>query len=1083
MARLSLTLLGGFQARLEPGSAVALPTRKSQALLAYLALPPGRAHPRDKLAALLWGGIREESARGSLRQALFALRKALSDTSVVQQDGDALALERGAVDVDAVTFERLVHEGTASALERAVALYQGDLLSGFAVDEAPFEEWLLAERERLRELALEALTRLLANQRNAGASEAAVHTALKLLTLDPLQEPVHRALMRLYAERGRRGAALRQYQQCVSVLGRELGIEPEAETKALYQEILRERPQHRVAVSEGPTLRVERAASTGAEAKLIGRADELGRLRDALAGAAAGAGQVIVLLGEAGIGKSRLVAEAAADAARRGVTVLLGRSYESEQILPFGPWIDAMRAGRIAADADLLERLGPALRAELARLLPEAGGAATPVGGAPDVGRVFESVAHVIGHLGGRGPLLVILEDLHWADELSARLVAFTGRRLRGWPVLLLTTAREDDLADAPVLCQALDDLARDGHLATLALRPLSRDDTLSLVRTLARSGDDAALGDLGEQAWSASEGNPFVAVETVRAHAEGALVAHGRGVALPERVREIVGRRLERLSERAQSLAAVAAVIGREFEWALLERAAGLGEEHTASAVEELVRRHILHDVGERFDFSHDRIREAVYGRILAPRRRLIHRRIAEAIETLHAGNLEPHALALGLHYRSAETWDSAVGYLRQAGVAAFQRAANREAVASLESALEAVEKMTDGAERTGHAIDIRIELENALMGLGQFRRSLERLREAEALAQAAGDGRRLARVYARLTYNLGSVGELAAALDVGERAHALATEQGNLPTLRGANVVLARALYGLGDYRRTVEVARRNDALPVQAHDPHALPNTTFARIWMVLAMAETGAFAEGARIGDGILLGAVTHGRRHEEVWARLGLGRLHVAQGSWERAIEVLEPSLPVCETSSDLAVYFSRTASSLGEAYARSGRVEDGVALLERAAGHAETLGFIYSQALILGMLGEGRLLAGDVHGAAACAASALELARRCGQRGWEARALRLDAEVAARRAPSDVPGFETRFAEASVLAAELKMRPLGAHGRLGLGTAYARAGMKKQAREEMGAARAEYRALDMPYWCEQAERALGRRSP
>src|SRR6267378_3288458 len=573
MARLSLTLLGGFQA-----------------LLAYLALPPGRAHPRDKLAALLWGGIRGESARGSLRQALFALRKALSDTSVVQQDGDALALERGAVDVDAVTFERLVHEGTASALEQAVALYQGDLLSGFAVDEAPFEEWLLAERERLRELALEALARLLASQRNAGASEAAVHPAL----------------MRLYAERGRRGAALRQYQQCVSVLGRELGIEPEAETKALYQEILRERPQHRVAVSEGPTLRVERAASTGAEAKLIGRADELGRLRDALAGAAAGAGQVIVLLGEAGIGKSRLVAEAAADAARRGVTVLLGRSYESEQILPFGPWIDAMRAGRIAADADLLERLGPALRAELARLLPEAGGAATPVGGAPDVGRVFESVAHVIGHLGGRGPLLVILEDLHWADELSARLVAFTGRRLRGWPVLLLTTAREDELADAPVLCQALDDLARAGHLATLALRPLSRDDTLSLVRTLARSGDDAALGDLGEQAWSASEGNPFVAVETVRAHAEGALVAHGRGVALPERVREIVGRRLERLSERGQSLAAVAAVIGREFEWGLLERAAGIEEEETAAGVEELVRRGVLHGRGERFDFTH---------------------------------------------------------------------------------------------------------------------------------------------------------------------------------------------------------------------------------------------------------------------------------------------------------------------------------------------------------------------------------------------------------------------------------------------------------------------------------------------
>src|SRR6267378_6190992 len=428
MARLSLTLLGGFQA-----------------LLAYLALPPGRAHPRDKLAALLWGGIRGESARGSLRQALFALRKALSDTSVVQQDGDALALERGAVDVDAVTFERLVHEGTASALEQAVALYQGDLLSGFAVDEAPFEEWLLAERERLRELALEALARLLANQRNAGASEAAVHTALKLLTLDPLQEPVHRTLMRLYAERGRRGAALRQYQQCVSVLGRELGVEPEPDTKALYQEILRERPQHRVAVSEGPTPPVERAAGTGTETTLIGRTDELARLRDALSGATAGAGQVIAILGEAGIGKSRLVAEVAADAAQRGVTVLLGRSYESEQILPFGPWVDALRVGRIADDADLLGRLGPTLRPELARLLPEVGAVAAGV--APNVGRVFESVAQVIDHLGSRRPLLVVLEDLHWADELSARLAAFTGRRLRNRPVLLLMTTRHSAIS------------------------------------------------------------------------------------------------------------------------------------------------------------------------------------------------------------------------------------------------------------------------------------------------------------------------------------------------------------------------------------------------------------------------------------------------------------------------------------------------------------------------------------------------------------------------------------------------------------------------------------------------------------
>lgn len=162
MARLSLTLLGGLQGRLDPGGALVLPTRKSQALLAYLALPPGHAHPRDKLAALLWGGIRDESARASLRQALFAVRKALADTGALRQDADTLALDAAAVTVDVAAFEQAIKEGTPDALERAAALYRGDLLDGLVVEEAAFEEWLLGERERLREVALEALTKLLA---------------------------------------------------------------------------------------------------------------------------------------------------------------------------------------------------------------------------------------------------------------------------------------------------------------------------------------------------------------------------------------------------------------------------------------------------------------------------------------------------------------------------------------------------------------------------------------------------------------------------------------------------------------------------------------------------------------------------------------------------------------------------------------------------------------------------------------------------------------------------------------------------------------------------------------------------------
>src|SRR5256884_8950890 len=178
MTRLSLTLLGGFQARLEPGSAIALPTRKSQAMLASLALPLGRAHPRDKLAALLWGGIREESARASLRQALFVVRKALqdADAEALDQRADTLRLEPAHVDADVAAFEQAASTGTPEALTRAAGLYQGDLLAGLALAEAPFEEWLVSERERLRELALEVLARLLVHHRKGGSPDAAVQT-------------------------------------------------------------------------------------------------------------------------------------------------------------------------------------------------------------------------------------------------------------------------------------------------------------------------------------------------------------------------------------------------------------------------------------------------------------------------------------------------------------------------------------------------------------------------------------------------------------------------------------------------------------------------------------------------------------------------------------------------------------------------------------------------------------------------------------------------------------------------------------------------------------------------------------------
>lgn len=761
MAPLALTLLGGFQARQGSGPALTLPTKKAQALLAYLALRPGQAHPRDKLAARLWGDASDAQARDSLRHTLAALRKALPATTLVTE-GATVALNPAAVQVDVATFEQDVGTGTPEALERAVSLYQGDLLEGLAVSEPGFEEWLLAERERLRELALEALAKLLAHQSKAETTERAIQTAVRLLALDPLQEVVHRALMRLYARQGRRAAALRQYQVCLGILQRELGAEPEPETKQLYQEILRRRPSEVVTVGAAPEpaggdaarrparrTRAKREAGRVAlrpalpmeDAPLIGRDLELGRLREALDAAGRGQGRVTMVVGEAGIGKSRLLLALGAEAERRGARVLVGRCYESEQILPFGPWVDAFRTGQVVTGEEVLGALEPVWRAELGRLLPEVEGPGLPPP-SDDQRRLFESVSRLVERLAAVQPVALLLEDLHWADEMSARLLSFLGRRVQGWPVLVVASARAEELGDAPALRRVLQELGRERHFMELGLPPLSAEDTARLVRSLTRVGTNpAAVARLEAAIWRLSEGNPFVAVETVRALAEGTAPPETASLPLPERVREVIAGRLERLSDQSREAATVAAVIGREFEFALLQRAAGVTEGDAAEGVEELVRRRVLHGVGEGFDFTHDRIRKVAYSGLLPPRRKLLHAQVARALEELYAQSLEPHYAAVGRHYREAEVWEKAVIYLRQAGAQAVARSANRDAVACFEQALKALMQLPESRDRDAQAIDLRLDLRTSLVPLGLLEQVLNHLREDETLAEALDD------------------------------------------------------------------------------------------------------------------------------------------------------------------------------------------------------------------------------------------------------------------------------------------------------------------------------------------------------
>ena len=1076
MVKLSLTLLGGFQARLDAGPVLALPTRKAQALFAYLALPSGQAHPRDKLAALLWGGIREESARASLRQALFAIRRELGGdaSAVLRQEGDLVALSPAAIDLDVADFERAVGTGSAESLVRAADLYRGELLAGLALDEAPFEEWLIGERERLHELAVEGLAKLLAHQRRGGAMAAAVVTALRLLTLDPLQEAVHRTLMRLYADLGRRGAALRQYQHCVTMLQRELGTAPEAETKQLYREILQRRPSAAVVEAMEDVRIDETSPSPGV---LVGRDAELARLRALLDEAAAGSVCMVALVGDAGIGKSRLATALTAAARARRARAIVGRCYENERMLPFAPWIDAFRAARLTPDDADLRVLEPVWRAELARLLPEL--APPDLSPSDDRTRLFEAVTRLVEALAARSPLVILLEDVHWADDATMGLLGYVRRHLHDARVLIAVTARAEDLAETAFVRQTLDDLQDQQRLVRLALAPLDRTGTLALVHVTARTDSDPSTwAQLGEDIWTASEGNPFMVVETIRALEQGAGGAIPRPLPLPERVRHVISRRLERLGHHARELTVVAAVLGRAFDFPVLQQAAGLGEADAAAAVEELVRRRVLHGVGERFDFTHDRIREVAYGTLLMPRRRLLHRQVAEAIEAFVAIDRDPHALALARHYLEAGVWDKAVASFRQAGAYAMARAGYREAAACLEQALEALGHVAGGRETTEIAVDIRLELRTALYPLGEFGRTLAYLREAQPLAEQLHDDRRLGRVSGYLCVALRRLGDFEGAIEAGERTLSLAAAIDDLPLQVATTLYLAQALWFAGAGRRAVEVFRRNvtsltnDQLRQRFGAP-GYPGV-FSMTDMAAVLAELGEIDEAKSVGAQGLAVAEELAQPFTTIAAYLAMAYVSTAAGDFATAITQLERARSLCD-GGDFPVQRVSTLARLGYVYVRSGRLGEGLALLEEAAQHVDRIDGFW-RPTFLGWLSEGYLLAGRMEDAARVADRARTLTPRNAP-SVRASMLRLAAENASHGVRVDVEHAAGLYREAAALADVLDLRLLRAHCHLGLGRLYQSAG-DPRGRVELSAAVEAFRSMGVAHWLSIAESQL-----
>jgi tetratricopeptide (TPR) repeat protein len=791
---------------------------------------------------------------------------------------------------------------------------------------------------------------------------------------------------------------------------------------------------------------------------------------------AEGRARVVAILGEAGLGKTRLVEEIVAEAGRDGVRLVQGRAHESERILPFGLWVGALRASHALGDAELLKTLGAPWRQELARLFPEIGtrpGAARA--GVDDHLRIFQAVGELLSALGGKGPLAIVLEDVHWADETSLRLTAFLARRLAGAAISIVLTARVEELDLDPFTRGILSEMSRGPGLAEIRLLPLPRGETLELVRALAGRSGAAIDPALEERVWRASDGNPLVVVETMRTLHERGTSSRDGELPLPDGVRRILRERLERLGGRARELVGIAAVIGREFELGVLREAAGLDARELADAMEELVRRRLLHQTGEHFDFTHDRVRDVAYEEIGEPRRRMLHAAVAAVIERQHGRDLDAHRAALAGHYWQALVWDKAVEHLLATASQAAERGAYRDAVGLFDRTREALGHLPPTSEVMARAVDLLLETRDLLVTLGEIPRTAEHLAEAERLARRGGDERRLAGVLHRVAHNHWLLGDQVRAIEVSEQVLAIGERLDDAAHVGMAFLKLGQAHNALGDYHRAIECFERGLRVsPVMESNPSRSLGVPpiITRTWLAMSLGEIGRFDEAVAQGERARTEAEAAQQLYTIFYAIFQLGRVHLGRGAVDEAVALLEQSASLAEAW-HIGLMRGACADHLARAYVLAGRLDAARALLQPGALPPRS----YAAARAVSR-GESFLALDRPEEALAEARQAIDLATRFSERSHEAKALGLLAAV---RAGGGDAGEATHlFRDAMARGEALGMRPLVARCQLGLGRLAEREGDREAGRGEIARAAATFRELAMPYWLAQAAPTLVR---
>jgi len=853
----------------------------------------------------------------------------------------------------------------------------------------------------------------------------------------------------------------------------------------------------------GPARTRLQAAARRGLTRFVGRDAELEQLRRAQQLAGTGHGQVAAIVGEAGVGKSRLVYEFTHSHRLHGWLVLEAASVSYGKATSYWPVIDLLKSYFKVQDRDDLreirekvtgklltldESLKPALPAFLTLLdVPVDDAAWRMLDPGQRRQRTLDAVKRLLLREAREQPLLLIFEDLHWIDSETQAFLDMLVDSLGSAPLLLLVNYR-------PEYQHAWGSKT---SYSRMRLDALPAQSTGELLEALL--GGDPGLAPLKQIL--VRRGNPFFLEETVQTLVETQALAGERGsyrltrpvqaIQIPATVQVVLAARIDRLAPEDKRLLQVASAVGKNVPFALLEPIADLPVALLRAGLDRLQAAEFLYETGLypdlEYSFKHALTHEVTYGGLLQARRRELHAQVVDAIERVHSDRLGEQIERLAHHAFRGEMREKAVHYLRQAGAKAAARSALQDALVWLEQALGVLDALPESQSTLERAFDIRLELRPVLNQLGEVRRALERLREAEVLAEKLNDERRRGRVCALVTTVHSLLGELDEARASGTRALEIASRLGDLRLRILATTYLEQTHYYRGEYERVVELASDNlAALPADwVHEYFELtaPASVYDRVWLVVSLAELGGFAEAAEHeAEAIRIADPTH-HAYTIGIAHRAAGMLYLLKGDWAKARSLLECGIAVIRTGNVVVLLPTAVASSawvlaqLGEATEALNRVREGEQLFERQAakGTVALRGWAYHSlgraCLLLGRLDEARSL-GD---------RAVEFSPR--QPGFAAHALHLLGDVATHPDRFDAEGAEVHYRKALALAEPRGMRPLIAHCHFGLGKLYRRTGKREQVQEHLTSATTMYREMDMRFWLEQAEAAMKEGAP